>query len=502
MKGGKTLISRLYERLDGKVIIAAELEDSDMEGMNVDELSAMALSFFREYDGLRVLDKKTLGEIIKGLESKEPLVVEVLQQPSFKPVAKEFEPKFRMRNTPLEKTGATVNDFASYFRDRYKRLRDMLSTSNIGMVISSDKIGQYANGREVSIVGMVYDKIVTKKGNIMVTLEDEYGSSKVIFIRPSSPDRRDQSSLFDSAMKLVHDEVIAVKGKTGAPPFVIANKLIWPDVPVHARKQTREDLAIAFTSDVHVGSKLFLEDKFIKFIEWLNGNVETGRDLAGKVKYLVIGGDLADGIGVYPGQDRDLAILDIYKQYSTFFKYIEDIPDYIQIFIIPGNHDAVQLAEPQPVLPEEMIGDFKRDNVHFIPSPSYVEIEGLTSLIYHGNSLDSVIHSIPGCSYSRPEIAMVEILKRRHISPIYGDTPIVPSKKDTLVMDIAPDILHMGHVHKNGLAEYHGTQVINSGTWQARTDYQIKLGHIPTPGLLPVYETRSGRVTNVDFNGL
>jgi DNA polymerase II small subunit/DNA polymerase delta subunit B len=30
---------------------------------------------------------------------------------------------------------------------------------------------------------------------------------------------------------------------------------------------------------------------------------------------------------------------------------ISGIPDYIHMFIIPGNHDAVQLAEPQPRLP-------------------------------------------------------------------------------------------------------------------------------------------------------
>ena len=92
-------------------------------------------------------------------------------------------------------------------------------------------------------------------------------------------------------MRIVTDEVIAVKGKL-ASPFIIANKLIWPDVPVHTRKQTEEDLAIAFTSDTHVGSKLFMEKHFDRFIDWLNGKVEMDREIAGKVKYLILGGDL------------------------------------------------------------------------------------------------------------------------------------------------------------------------------------------------------------------
>ena len=36
-------------------------------------------------------------------------------------------------------------------------------------------VKQYMNGRELSVVGMVYDKITTKKGHVLVTLEDEGG---------------------------------------------------------------------------------------------------------------------------------------------------------------------------------------------------------------------------------------------------------------------------------------------------------------------------------------
>ena len=157
-----------------------------------------------------------------------------------------------------------------------------------------------------------------------------------------------------------------------------------------------------------------------------------------------------DGIGVYPEQDKELSIPDIYEQYKKFFSYLERIPDYIQMFVIPGNHDAVQLADPQPTLSKDLIGEFKKENVHFLSSPSYVEIDGLKVLSYHGTSLDSVIHNIAGCSYMKPETAMVEMLKRRHMSPIYGEKSIIPTKKDALVVSDPPDILHMGHVHKNG----------------------------------------------------
>ena len=95
---------------------------------------------------------------------------------------------------------------------------------------------------------------------------------------------------------------------------------------------------------------------------------------------------------------------------------------------------------------------------------------------------------------------MKEILKRRHLSPIYGGNVVTPSKSDSLVIDEVPDILHMGHIHKNGYDEYHGTALVNSGTWQARTSFQIKQGHIPTPALLSVYDARTTSLLQVDFN--
>ncbi|MBS3067472.1 hypothetical protein J4450_02115 [Candidatus Micrarchaeota archaeon] len=94
---------------------------------------------------------------------------------------------------------------------------------------------------------------------------------------------------------------------------------------------------------------------------------------------------------------------------------------------------------------------------------------------------------------------MVEYLKRRHLSPIYGGNLIIPEKVDYFVIEDEPDVLHCGHVHKNGYALYRGTLVINSGTFQDRTEYQIKQGHVPTPAIVPVYEAKYGRLKSIDF---
>jgi DNA polymerase II small subunit len=343
---------------------------------------------------------------------------------------------------------------------------------------------------------MVTSNITTKKGNIMVQLEDETGSAKLIFINGTSQRARE---LFAEARSIVNDEVIAVRGRISGP-FVIANEILWPDVPIKEPKDVDEDIAIAFMSDLHVGSKQFMERNTLKMLDWLNGNVDSkSKELAGKVKYVIINGDIVDGIGVYPNQEKDLAIPDMYGQYKLAFDFIGQIPDYISVFVLPGNHDVVQRAEPQPRLPKDVVGEFS-SNVHLLGNPSFLNLHEIKVLAYHGCGLDSTINAIPNSSYASPEKAMIELLKRRHLSPIYGGNVIVPSREDNMTIDRIPDILHMGHVHKNGIANYHGVYAVNSGTWQAKTDYQVKLGHTPSPCLLPVYELKAHRLTTVDFN--
>ncbi len=497
------LVQELASRLVGVAIISSDIADGDLDGHVVEELVSLVNSYCESLEKPVLLDRAVISQVI-GKAHPRPAAqkVEVVGALDFRPVAKEIEGRFSTRSVDTGKTAGTVADFTGYFNDRLARIKSAIyegqSGKMAGMTHSIESIKQYTAGREIIIAGMVYDKFITKNGHVLVTVEDDTGIAKVLFIKPQHMEGR-MADLFTSATRIVNDEVIAVKGKISGP-FVMASALVYPDVPVHQRRQTSDDIAIAFMSDVHVGSKLFMQKQFDKFLDWINGKVDYRRDLAGKIKYIVVSGDLVDGIGVYPNQDKELSIADIYLQYKELFRMLVEIPEYIHVFLLTGNHDGVQRAEPQPQLPEEFYRDFKPSNIHLVSNPGYVTAEGIKVLGYHGTSLDSVIQGIPGCSYSKPEGAMLEVLKRRHLSPIYGDNPIVPAKSDPMVIDQVPDVLHMGHLHKNGYSEYHGTMIVNSGTWQARTSYQVRLGHMPTPAILPVYEGKQMTMSAVDFN--
>ena len=455
--------------------------------------------------GLFAVEAGLARELLEAKEEEKiPVPVEVRRSPDFKPLAKEWAPDMKFLDatdiTGKSKCKGTVEDFVLCFRDRLARTKKILEARGSAGLVSSRGLSGMTRGREVRVVGLVSSKRPTKKGDLLIELEDEEGITKVWIGKGRNEKER---ACFASAGGLLLDEVVAIDGKFNEP-FVIASDIVWPDVPIRGTKTAENNVAIAFLSDLHVGSKLFLEKQFGSFMAWLNGNAPTsaGRELAGRVKYLVVAGDVVDGIGIYPKQEKELVVRDIFEQYRICGKYFESVPDYVEVIVSPGNHDAVRRAEPQPRIAGEVADAFANiANMHLIGSPSMIELEGLKTLVYHGTSLDSIIAALPGMSYSKPEKPMVELIRRRNLSPLFGENPIVPEHKDYMVIEEVPDIVHMGHVHKNGYMIYRGSLLVNSGTFQARTDFQVRMGHVPSPGVVPILETKTGKLNHISFMG-
>ena len=436
---------------------------------------------------------KEMLESFVSAEEKIPQQATVLRSPSFKPIAKEYSPKFKLigQSDITGKSNCTgkLEDFVGHFRNRFERISRILRNRiSPNPIVTTNKLKETA-GVKVRMIVMVSEKRTTKKGNFLLDVEDEEGTAKVVV-------PQDKPDAFKAVSRLLPDDIVAIDGKNMDELF-IADGVTWPEISfAREQKKAERDVAIAYISDLHFGSKKFLEKEFTRFISWLNG-AEGRADLAGKVKYLIVCGDVVDGVGIYPEQEKELAVKDIYKQYEMFDAAISKVPDYITVFVAPGNHDAVRRAEPQPSIPFDLM----KSEVVRVGNPSNIEIEGLKHLLYHGTSLDSLISSMSGLSYSKPEEAMLELVKRRHLSPIYGDSLIVPEAHDYLVIDEEPDVVHVGHVHKNGWMTYRGTTLLNSGTFQDRTDFQVRMGHMPTPGLVPVLEAMSGKMNHISFMG-
>ena len=382
------------------------------------------------------------------------------------------------------------DDFVHYFRDRYSKIREILSRRLNSRPIES--LGKSTTGREVSLIGMVMDVKTTAKGNRVIELEDPTGM--IVAVIQKDAEVYEQSGL------IITDEVIGVTGISDGNGRLFVKSLLWPDMPNQTAPLEKGSGYALLLSDLHVGSKYFMADAWQRFLQWLNGEVDDASGLASQVQYIVIAGDLVDGVGIYPGQQNDLAIMDIYAQYEAAAEWLNGIRKGIKVIIAPGNHDIVRQAEPQPSLPEDVQRYFRKDML-FVGNPAWVTLSGVSVLIYHGRSIDDLVLRLPGISYAAPEKAMIEMLRRRHLAPIYGSrVSIAPEHEDHYVISRPPAILHCGHVHTVGIARYKGVAVINSGTWQSQTDFQKKMNIQPVPAVVPIVDLATMKVRKLIFS--
>jgi len=398
--------------------------------------------------------------------------------------AKEITSELKIIEEYDKDSDGKVEDFLNYFRSRYEIMEKIIRQRiDYRDAVAIDRLKP---GEDAKIIAMIKDKKEVKDLWIL-EVEDPTGSITVM-----AP--KNAGEIFQ---RLVYDQVVGIKGKLRKNFY--ATEVVEPDIPVdHKFNTSKEPVNVCFISDLHVGSQLFLEKEFSDFIKWLNLKSEQ-REIAEKVKYVLIAGDLVDGIGIYPEQEKDLSIVDIYSQYDFLSKLIAEIPEYVEVILSMGNHDAVRNAEPQPKVDRSIAKElYLMKNVHVIGNPGRIEIHGVNVLMYHGASMDYMIRNISGMSYTSPEKVMVEYMKKRHISPIYKE--IYPTSKDYLTLESIPDIMHTGHVHCNGYYNYKGVHLINSGTFQGRTKYQEELGHMPTPGNVPVMNLQTGDVISLKFS--
>jgi len=280
----------------------------------------------------------------------------------------------------------------------------------------------------------------------------------------------------------------------------ILKTISLPDIPEHKPVLSNKKVYAIFTSDLHVGSRNFLKDEFVSFINWLN-NEKKDNDIINRIKYLVIAGDSVDGIGIYPGQEDDLINDNLIGQYKKLTELLKLVPNSIEIIIIPGNHDPVIQSLPQPPISKKYANDlYCMKNVTMLGNPAYVRLHGVNVLIYHGRSLDDAIAKTPGFSFNRPALAMKLLLKSRHLSPVYGKrSSSLPAEEDELVISDIPDIFHSGHIHVIDSESYRGTLILNSGTWQSQTPFQAKMGIDPVSGIIPIVNLSTLEIFTKDF---
>jgi DNA polymerase II small subunit len=401
-----------------------------------------------------------------------------------------------------------LDDFVMHYKNRYHAIEKMLmNRTELAGILPIHRILKRNDSDKVAIIGMIVEKKLTEKGNLIFTVEDPTGIIKVVVTQRNE-------ELFNEAKDIVCDEVVGFIGTNGNK-IVFANNVIWPDVPTNKEfKKSPDETYAIFLSDLHVGSREFLHNDFEKFITWINGNSGNTlqKDIAEKVKYIFIAGDLIAGVGIYPGQDEELDIKDLYEQYDKCAELLAKIPKRITLIISAGNHDALRLAEPQPKLYTDYAKKFyEMENVILISNPGIVNIHknedfpGFDVLMYHGYSFDYYVREVESIrnngGYERADLIMKFLLKRRHLAPTHGSTLFVPDKEeDSHVIKTIPDFFITGHIHRCNVSHYKNITNICGSCWEGKTAFQEKTGHNPEPSRVPIVNLKTRQVKILKFS--
>ena len=416
--------------------------------------------------------------------------------------------KILLDPTPIINSGEGVEGYTSLFRSRYEKSMHILSLRPDSRRITrvktlkkknTDTGNQKPYMRYEQISGLSPTMVVAglvmsrqfKRHGLEIVIDDFSGD---LHAMGTTEDIKKQGSLITT------DQMIMLELENGgkSQSLVIKN-IISPDIPDHLPNRAKSKSYVVLISDLHVGSKYFMETAFMKFLNWMSS---ADDEIVRKIKFLCIGGDLIDGIGIYPNQDKELLELNINSQMSHVMDLLSRIPKHINVFVIPGNHDPGRRALPQPSIPRqnsEKLYTFQ--NFTMLGNPSLIELNGVKILMYHGQSLDDIIGTIPDLSYAKPAEAMKVLLRARHLSPIYGErTPIAPEQEDHMVITEVPDIFHSGHIHVLDAQNYRGTLIVNSGTWQGQTNFQRTMGIIPNPGVAVIVDLSTLQPFIMDFN--
>ncbi len=392
-----------------------------------------------------------------------------------------------------------VKDFVKHFRSRYESIKSMLETRDFENLTSIRKIGP--NRGSYTIIAAISGKRMTKNKNLFLEVEDMTGTSIVLV-------NQNKKEVFEKARDLLNDDIVAFN-VSGTSEMLFANDVIFPEASLPEKRYSEFDEYVAFSGDFHAGSTMFLEKNLLRFVKWLNGEEgdEKQRALAKKVKYLLLTGDNIDGVGHYPGQEKYLIQKTSKGQYDKVEEIVKLIRKDIKIIMCPGQHDAVWVGEPQPIIGERFAeGLHQIDNLTLVPNPALVEIDGgFKILMYHGASINRFIDEIPeirtNFGHNSPTRVVREMLKRRHLAPIHGGMDYIPCEKgDPMVIDKIPDIIATADQHRAEVSNYNNIMMIASSCWQSITPFEEKVGNVPDPCKVPLFNLKTRAIKILDFS--
>lgn len=399
-----------------------------------------------------------------------------------------------------------VETFRQLFLNRYKKLSEILKNNIqeqetiLKQNLSSTEIPEDKNG---ILIGMVQDTRVLHTNKFVIQLEnpDSEVLTRCVMVQDSKN--------FPEYRNILRDSVIGIKGVLpkkyhgGNVTAFWGKDIIRPSFNPIKFNSTTESYKILFIADTHFGSKNFIRSIFAKLIQFLSLKSLTTQyeKIASEISTVMILGDLIEGVGLFPDQKDEIQFHSLQSQYEGLSMLLKEIPKNIEIIIIPGEHDATHVPNPQPAI-DKQIGKelLKLPNLKSHGNPLWLTIEEMTILAFHGQVNDILFEKHFHFDPLKPIIGIKQLLEYRHLYPEYGTfNPITPYKKDYLIIDEVPDVIVSGHFHQAHFEEYKGVKILTCGSFQREHNKKNKNIINESLGKFPMLDTQTGQVEMIDL---
>lgn len=236
----------------------------------------------------------------------------------------------KVLSDPTEKitSGEGVKGYNALFSSRFNKLKRIISERPESKMLKSISVVKSTKlENDVYVCGLVTARSAERNITKLV-LEDPSGSFEGIIF---------DDELQKTAGTLLIDQFVMVRVATAKNSGLMIKDLIMPDLPDQKINKSESEVYAVFLSDLHIGSKYFMEEELVEFVKWISSPDPVAR----KVRFVLIGGDMVDGVGIYPNQNKELVCQTIEDQLQKAEDLLDKIPTNVKIIIMPGDRKSV-----------------------------------------------------------------------------------------------------------------------------------------------------------------
>lgn len=229
--------------------------------------------------------------------------------------------------------------------------------------------------------------------------------------------------------------------------------------------KTDNDLIISCT-DIHAGIEIdnffnkfnedILRSRFNQYLDKIfEVQLRHGSENAFVILSELVSGIIHNELRIENNQNLIEQFLSVTNCISDFLSELSYHFNKVHVYVCPGNHSRVTPKKEDSL---------KGENIDHLAIPFLeAKLQNFDNIEFHRNVIEE-------------SIAMFSV-RGNTIMSSHGDkdSPSNVVQRFTLLFDVRPDIVYLGHRHENGLTTVYRTKVVQSGCFSGVDNYALDL---------------------------